>query len=440
MADAANIEKSIAEYFSNKYKKNSTIKFVSDYTIYEREYVRENFKPGKEFWNEVLEKISREMAGHISDRTVKEHILSVTNEYPVIRYTKIIDKGSGKIRSLGLETVLFRLYECVASDAAKPLWKAKFGTYQVASIKGKGQNYGKKAVKKWISSDAEGTKYMAKSDIRQCYPSISHDKIRYLLNRDLRKSNELLYLFFTFFDLYEEWPDPDNTDPNYGILIGSPASKDLCNYFLSYAYHYASEKLVKVVSRRSRESVKRLVSHVIFYADDIVFYSGNKKDIHTALKKFIQYMKEILRLDIKPNWVVTKVMYEDHKGNVHGNLLEYMGFRFHNGTVERKDYYGGTVKHRRTWVTIRRRIFLTSRRKRKKFSDLLRKKIQVSCSFAQSIVSQYGWFKNTNMVQYRKRNRVDELIRIARRIISHYAKGKPYNAQKYYKSWRKHYA
>ena len=48
VADAANIEKSITEYFSNKHKKNSTIKFVSDYTMYEREYVRENFKPGKE--------------------------------------------------------------------------------------------------------------------------------------------------------------------------------------------------------------------------------------------------------------------------------------------------------------------------------------------------------------------------------------------------------
>lgn len=440
VSDAAKIQSGISDYLHDKYKKNSTVRFLASYSGESRDYVRENFVPGSEFWKSSLRKLSEDMAEHIRSRTMKEHILSLSCGHPVIRYTKIRDKGSGKIRTLGLETVLFRLYEVVADNAAEPLWNAKIGIYQVASIKGRGQNYGKKAVKKWLSSDPDGTRYMAKGDIRQCYPSIRHDKMRELLHRDLHKSDELLYMFMTFLELYEEWADPESKDTEKGILIGSPVSKDFCNYFLSYAYHYASERLVKTTSRRGVVKEKRLISHVIFYADDLVLYSGNKKDLHYAQRQIIQYMESELGLSIKPDWIISKTMYEGKDGRSRGGILDYMGFRFHGGEVEWKNYPGRNVRHRRVWVTIRRRIFLTARRKRKVFSDLLRKKKQVSPKFVQSVISQYGWFKGTNMARYRKKNRVDNLLRIARRIISDYAKGRTYNADKYYKMWRRLYA
>lgn len=440
VSDPDIIKKSIDEYFHDKYKKNSTIRFIACYTAKSREYVKGHFKPGSVFWSETLCMLSKGMAKNISQRTVKEHILLLCQGNPAIRYTKITDKGSGKIRILGLEMVLFRLYEAVASDVAKPLWKAKFGTYQVASIKGRGQSYGKKAVKKWISSDMAGTKYRVQCDIKQCYPSISHSKLKRYLQRDLHKSHELLYLFMTFIDLYEEFANPEIEDVTRGILIGSPVSKDLCNYFLSYAYHYASEKLVKTSSRRGKTKEKRLVSHVIFYADDIVMFSESKKDIHVAQKMLMLYMNNTLDLQIKPDWTMTKAMYKDKDGKSKGALLDYMGFRFHGGTVSLKEYPRNHVRHRQTWITIRRRIFLAARRKRKQFSDKLRKRIQVNMKFVQSVVSQYGWFKNTNMVNYRKRYRVDQIIRIARKIISDYAKGKSYNSEKYYEMWRKNYA
>lgn len=276
--------------------------------------------------------------------------------------------------------------------------------------------------------------------IRRCYPSISHEKLRGYLKRDLHKSHELLYMFMTFIELYEEFPNPESKDTMRGILIGSPVSKDLCNYFLSYAYHYASEKLVKISTRRGKTREKRLISHVIFYADDIVLFSGNKKDVHMAQRMLIEYMNKILDLDIKPDWKMTKAMYEDRNGKARGSLLDYMGFRFHGGNTVSKGYLGKQVKYRKTWVTIRKRIFLAARRKRKIFSDKLRKKIQVKMKFVQSVVSQFGWFKSTNMAHYRKKNRVDQLIKIARKIVSDYAKGKEYSTEKYYKMWRKNYA
>ena len=106
VSDTAKIENSIDDYFHNKYKKNSTVRFISGYASQSREYVRENFKPGSSFWKETLHLLSEEMAANIAERTMKEHILMWCQTAPAIRYTKITDKGSGKIRDLGLETVL----------------------------------------------------------------------------------------------------------------------------------------------------------------------------------------------------------------------------------------------------------------------------------------------------------------------------------------------
>ena len=86
-----------------------------------------------------------------------------------------------------------------------------------------------KAVRKWISNEVEGTKYFAKADVKKCYPSMQHSRLLHFLHRDLRKSEELLYMYETFFELYEEYPSPEAIAPNDGILIGSPVSKDQCN-------------------------------------------------------------------------------------------------------------------------------------------------------------------------------------------------------------------
>lgn len=440
VSDENKIFNDITEYLHDKYKKGGVVRFFSKYTGESKEYVRENFKPGNKFWVQTHLKLSCDMAFHIRNRTMKEHIIAYSYKQPLIRYKKIKDRGSGKERILGLETLLFRLYEVVTRNASEPMFQAKVGVYQCSSIEGRGQNYGKKAVRKWISNDVEGTKYFAKADVKKCYPSMQHSRLLHFLHRDLRKSKELLYMYETFFELYEEYPSPEAIASNVGILIGSPVSKDLCNYFLSYAYHYASECLVKETCRRGQIKRKRLVKHVIFYADDIVMYSSNKRELRTAVDMMIKYMVDYLGMTIKSDWVIAKTMFKDADGVSKGVMLDYMGFRFHSGVVSTKYYAKDRKKHRKTWVTIRRNIFLTARRKLAGFSKKLKNHIEVTKKFAMSITSTFGWFKNTNMVEYRKRNRIDKLVKVARKIVSDYAKGKKYNEKKYYKMWRQYYA
>lgn len=327
VSDENKIFNDVTEYLHDKYKKGGVVCFFSKYTRESKEYVRENFKPGNKFWIQTHLKLSCDMAFHIRNRTMKEHIIAYSYKQPLIRYKKIKDRGSGKERILGLETLLFRLYEVVTRNATEPMFQAKVGVYQCSSIEGRGQ-----------------------------------------------------------------------------------------------------------IKR------KRLVKHVIFYADDIVMYSSNKRELRTAVDMMMKYMVDYLGMTIKSDWIIAKTMFKDADGVSKGVMLDYMGFRFHSGVVSTKYYAKDRKKHRETWVTIRRNIFLTARRKLAGFSKKLKNHIEVTKKFAMSITSTFGWFKNTNMVEYRKQNHIDKLVKVARKIVSDYAKGKKYNEKKYYKMWRQYYA
>ena len=394
------------------------------------------FDSGHAFFMKVTDEIAAEMSANLMARTVREHIHQRRFQEKVIRYLEITDSGSGKRRDLGLECFLFRLYEAVSNAAADPLFNAKVGEFQVASIKGKGQKFGKKTITKWLAQDPEGTKFGCKADVQKCYPSIDHDKLRAMLHRDIHKADLLVYLFDTIIDLYEEYPNPNAEDPAKGILIGSPVSKDLCNYYMSRLYHYACEQVCKVKVRRGKEQRTRLLSHIMIYMDDIQIYGSNKRDIQKAMEMLVKFARDEMALTIKPNWRKFRSMYRNADGKTIGCLLDFMGFRFHGGEVCQKNYFGRPVRYRKVWVTIRDRTFLKARRKFERFTRMVKRKQIISYRFAKSLTSYFGCFKQTDSATFRKDNKIDQKMRIARKIVSSYAKGQPYQTDKYYKMWR----
>ena len=79
------------------------------------------------------------------------------------------------------------------------------------------------------------------------------------------KNDDLLYLVETLIASYKQ-----------GLSIGSYLSQWLCNYYLSFAYHYAQQKLFKVQKRRGQEKRTRLFYKIIFYMDDILILGPRK--------------------------------------------------------------------------------------------------------------------------------------------------------------------
>ena len=330
VSDVAFVKESISEFLLDRLDKSNVAKLFAYYNGISNTKSRKCINDSKEFVEGTIECIAADISENIRNRTVVDHILLVTPNEPLVKYVEIVDGLSGKKRELGIEKLIFQLYETIIRDATKEMFEAKIGEYQVASIKGRGQSYGKKHIKRWISSDPEGTKYCGKADVQKCYPSMPHDKLKALLHRDLRKSDMLLYLFDTIIYLYDYANEllGRNDCLGKGILIGSPVSKDLCNYYMSYLYHYINEKLFEKTVRRGKEKLTRLVSHVMIYMDDIVVFGGNKKHIHKAMEMIVAFTRDFLGLVIKPTWQKFLVSYKTNQGKTKGRNLDFMGFVF----------------------------------------------------------------------------------------------------------------
>ena len=107
-----------------------------------------------------------------------------------IHYQNRTDKASGKERRIGIASIKQQVYDYIVINAIKPMLNAKIGPYQCASIKGRGQIFGKKAIERWIRKEESATKYYCKEDIYHYYPSIPRDRLKKLLARDIK--NEVI--------------------------------------------------------------------------------------------------------------------------------------------------------------------------------------------------------------------------------------------------------
>lgn len=300
-----------------------------------------------------------------------------------IRYEVRKDSSSRKERVIGISSIKQQVFDYIAVNACKKMFLAKIGFYQCASLKGKGQVFGKTAIESWIRKDKANTKYAYKCDVRKYYPSIDHDNIKRLLARDI-KNKDVLYVLGTLIDSYDE-----------GLCIGSYLSQYLANYYLSYAYHYVKEKSYSI--RRHKDgtvSRENHVSHILFYLDDIIMFSANKKYLKRAVEDFKKYLKEFLLLDIKDN---------DRLFKLDGDRIDMMGYVMDS-------------KH----TTIRKRIFLRICRIIRR---IRRNHYNMSYNQAKQMVSYYGWIKHSNSYNFCKQYNISKIMSKAKKVVSEYEKG-----------------
>lgn len=313
---------------------------------------------------------------------VAERIKARNLNLPPIQYRNRVDKSSGKLRRLGIESAIQQCMNYVAVYALMPMLKAKVGPFQCASIPGRGQIYGKEVLEKWIRKDPKGTKYYDKMDVRHCFESISCRTVRKLLERDIHKNPTLVWFVVTLISTYEE-----------GLSIGSFLSQWLCNYVMSYAYHYAAEMLYK--ERRGKR--QNLVTHILMFMDDIIIFSSSKRDLKLASKALTEYMLKYLGLHIKPNHNIKTTAKEPP---------DMMGF------VVSKEC---TTIRARTFVRARRALIRAWRR--------MQAGLCIYIQNARRIISYKGYFKHTNSQDVAKALHLKEVSRVARKTISKFAKG-----------------
>lgn len=338
-SDLSTIEKYIWQTLTCKRLcRKDYAKFVSKYSFFSFRTIQ---RFAKEHHTEHFIPIVHEIA-----KEVRERILNKNLDLPKVKYKLKTDPVSLKVRELGIESPMQQIMEHVAVGCLEELFKKKFCYYQCASIKGKGQSFGVKALQKWVRR--QKFRHFGKLDVRKCFQSIEVEVVMKFLERDIRKNKLLLWFIKDLLKLHEK-----------GLIIGSLLSQNLCNYLLSYAYRFVSS-----LFKERRDKRKRLIFKVLFFMDDIFLCGMDRRDLTLAVNKLISFFKEKIHLDIKSTWNIRDLCL---------NPIDMMGFKIKKN---------GKVK-------IRSKVFLRARKAFLNFNGSLKMSRRVS--------SYFGYFKRTGV-------------------------------------------
>lgn len=161
-------------------------------------------------------------------------------------------------------------------NVMEPIWTKIFIKQTYSCIKDRGIHNVAYDLKKVLNMYPEQTKYCLKMDIRKFYPSIDHNILYNDILTKKIKDKKLLTL------LKEIIYSAD------GVPIGNYLSQFFANLYLTYFDHWVKEELKCKFYFR--------------YADDIVILSDNKDYLHNVLVSIKTYLKEVLKLKLKPNY------------------------------------------------------------------------------------------------------------------------------------------
>lgn len=235
----------------------------------------------------------------------------------------------------------------------------------VESVKGKGQTMAANAVSRWSQEGG----YFVHLDIRKCYPSIKTDVVMSVLRHYVR-SPDVMYICRTLLSTYDD-----------GLEIGSYFSLRMAQLVLSFGYH-AVEDMHKV----RRGSRVTMVSHQLWYADDIYLFSQDKRNLRSAARELQRLLLKRYGLHLKA-WKICRISND-----------------------EPVDVVGFTVRPNR--VTLRPSLFLRACRAFRKYRRL------PTLKRARRVTSYNGWFKHSDSSSLVKDNGFDQVFKKARRHVS----------------------
>lgn len=195
------------------------------------------------------------------------------------------------------------------------VWINSFVKHSFCCIKGRGIKGCVDYVRS-IIQDKEKTAYCLKIDVHHYYQSINHK----VLKRKLRKQiadDELLWLLDEIIYSYDD-----------GIPIGNYVSQFFANIYLSDFDKWVTKTM----------NIRRYAR----YADDMVFFSSSKEELHILLARIKDYLNT-LKLTLKGNEQIFPVA--DNRYDKSGRGVDFCGVVFyHNQTIMRKSIKKNFVK------------------------------------------------------------------------------------------------
>lgn len=390
--DISMMELAIRNCFKGKWKRRDVRNLLSLYCDYSPGKILKLLKTGNKH---MLDDAVHSLALDLNKRLLMREL-----DLPPTVSRTVIEGAKKKERDLEIESYIHQIFDHLSVLGLEELFKKKFGTWQCASIKGRGQLYTKKGIEKWIQTDHQGTKVAIQCDVKKCYQNIDIPTLIKMLERDIHKNKPLLWLTSTLLMVMHK--------KGKGLFVGSVISKDLANYYMSYLYHFMEQELTVVRrSKRNGPVYVRLISHQSMYMDDVFISGSNRKYIIMAFKKMCDFLENKLKLCFKDSWRFYYLEYEDKYGVSHGCPADLAGYIY-----------------KRNCTVLRDHIFIKGRRAFMKVKTLLMKRMEVPEKVAQRAVSYFGWFKNADMYKFREKYGIDDLVEYCKKRLSFLGKQK----------------
>lgn len=205
-----------------------------------------------------------------------------------------------------------------------------------------------------------------------------------MLKRDV-SNDGLLHLTFFLIDTFDA-----------GLSIGSYLSQFLANYYLSKAYIYVSQAEKQRKKKNGETKRVRLVNHVLFQMDDILFISHSRKDLEKAVRDFENYLQTNLHIEIKET------------------------ARYINLQKDYIDIQGKKISRKN--LTIRSSTFLKIRRMYMDAYCYVCHGKEIPYKLAKSCASRYGIVENSQNKRFARKYHVEKVQEEAVKVISRYAK------------------
>lgn len=375
ITDRELISRAVYKCIWDKLTRRDVVKLLSAYSGLGQKFIARMISDcGKNSVHGIIETIVDGIQGEIREQKIVIR---------PIHYHNKEDESNHKIREIGVQDIKQQLYDYIAVEGLSPLL-SRIGEYQCASIPGRGQIYGIKAIKRWLQNP--NIKYAAQLDIRKCYESVDKVKMMVFLQKHV-KNDLLLWLIEKLIQTFKK-----------GLSIGSYLSQFLCNLYLSQIYHEIMENMHKVRKRRKGgNSNVNLVSKTLMFMDDILMLGSSAKDLHKAVALTTKEAIEI-GFDIKETW---KVFRRRNSINSNGQFIDIMGFRVY-----------------RLFITIRERVFFRIRKTLVTIMCMIKTHRHIPVSLARKCLSYNGEIVNSNSLRFAKKYHADKIVNICKREVS----------------------
>lgn len=312
---------------------------------------------------------------------------------PELRHVYIkerVDKTTGKVRLIGNESAMQQVLDYIAVYAAMPIFERRIVPQQASSIKGRGQVYGMRMIKKWVTKDSHAAKYakrhglryirkcryFVKTDVKKCFNTARVEVFMRLFERDC-KNADLLWLWQYLLSSH-------HVNGCEGFMIGALPSQWAVQYMMSFAYRHVTE--LHTIRRGKRI---QLVNHMVIFMDDMAMFSSSRKHLKKAVLTLRDFLLDSLSFTLKDSWHIREIAREG---------IDMMGF----------------VIHQSGKVSIRARDFIRARRmalKRLSGKSFTRRQ-------AARIASYKGYFKHTDSRLASQKYCLKEVLRYASRVMS----------------------